>query len=331
MATLAPVASAHAGPGPATLGSSLGNLAGAPAAARCGGDPYPVPCAGVQEALAGRLTRAPYSGVIVRWRVRGEGSFAIFPVTYTGDDTAVWHPGSPYGTAASAATATVFPARLPIRAGQAVGIVLTEGSGLAWGASANADWDVWRPAPPFGAPTVAGTLRDGGFEAGFSVDIEPDADGDGFGEPTQDACGANPAVQGACPPPPPPPARCATPDELRRCVRHSVSEGLKQAVREARRLARTRRLTFHVRAPAAGTFRLIGRSRRDGPVLLRGRRSFAAPARGVLKARVTPAGRRALRRSRPRRLQLTLTFTDRAGERTHARRTVRLPSRLRVR
>jgi hypothetical protein len=35
--------------------------------------------------------------------------------------------------------------------------------------------------------------------------IEPDADGDGYGDESQDRCSTEPAVQGDCPPPPPKP------------------------------------------------------------------------------------------------------------------------------
>jgi hypothetical protein len=61
----------------------------------------------------------------------------------------------------------------------------------------------------FNPPLADGESRDP--DIAFSViiplnaDLEPDADGDGFGDITQDGCPTSAATQGACPPEPPPP------------------------------------------------------------------------------------------------------------------------------
>ncbi len=44
-------------------------------------------CAVVAQTLPGCPTTAPFRAAIVRWRVRGTGTFLIAPVSYRGDDT----------------------------------------------------------------------------------------------------------------------------------------------------------------------------------------------------------------------------------------------------
>src|SRR4051812_750857 len=91
-AALAVLACLAALPAGAQAATTLGStIAATQASAACPGDNG---CATVQEKLPGRLTTAPADGVIVRWRVRGAGTFAIAPVTYTGDDLVVRSQGT---------------------------------------------------------------------------------------------------------------------------------------------------------------------------------------------------------------------------------------------
>ncbi len=52
--------------------------------------------------------------------------------------------------------------------------------------------------PPIGAVAFFNNVQSGGVMNASAV-VEPDADGDGFGDETQDGCLGNAAVQGACP------------------------------------------------------------------------------------------------------------------------------------
>lgn len=314
LALLAAPAAAGAAPAAVTLGSSLQDLNGDLAQARCGSDGFPVPCAGVQDALAGRVTRVPYRGVVVRWRVKGVGKFSIYPASYTADDTIVRYRETPPATATSADKVSVFPARIPVHAGQAIGIIMADQATLAWRDNAGADWDVWRPAPPLGPPTLASTLRDGHFEAGYSVDVEPDGDGDGYGDVSQDRCPTEASTQATC----------------RAAFAAALSGGLDAAVARLRatnrrRLRRARAIRFGVAAVDAGEYRFVGRlsTGRHRRVLI-GARSFAAAGSGTLRARLTRAGRRALHFTGRRRLRLNirLTFVDRSGVKTSGSRTV---------
>jgi hypothetical protein len=310
---------AEAADSPVSLGSGMQGLDGDTARSRCGDDPYPVPCAGVQQAIPGRLTQAPYDGVIVRWRVRGAGTFAVFPATYGADDTIIRFPGSSVERVASADVVAEFPTRLPILAGQHVGIWLGDHSALAWREATGADWDVWRPDPPIGAASLASTLRDGAFEAGFSVDVEPDMDRDGFGEPTQDLCGSDASTQGPCRPVPAP-VPVPVPLPGRTLLEHDL-EAAASLLHDtgSRRVLRHRGLKLRVTSATAGSFRFsattTGSRRRT---VLRGRRIVSRAGAHVLSAKLTRSGRSLLRHRRRLTLRLRLAFVDPSGHRTTA-------------
>lgn len=107
-----------------------------------------------------------------------------------------------------------FPARLSVRAGDRVGFDLRfapgdllllsgvkGGSGSSTGVVAGGIW------PDGGSPASYQSF-DGGppsFATVYlpmNVTVEPDVDGDGYGDETQDGCPSSPASHGACPPPP---------------------------------------------------------------------------------------------------------------------------------
>jgi len=112
-------------------------------------------------------------------------------------------------TATAGATST-FSARLPIAVGEILGVTATSVNcvaGVVAGASA-----FW----------VAGDLATGA-SAAYSISpmtaipvaatVEADADGDGYGDETQDLCPSQAATHGACiTTPPPPPPGSAMPD-----------------------------------------------------------------------------------------------------------------------
>jgi hypothetical protein len=139
---------------------------------------------------------APFSGVIVRWRLKtGTG----VPPT----KLRVLRPGNSTTRGAIATSATVTPepsttntfdTQLPVQAGDAIGID--------------------SQFPPFATVAgpeiryIGGTLVDGGAPAastGFAnsvlllnADVEADVDGDGYGDETQDLCKAEPAEHLGC-------------------------------------------------------------------------------------------------------------------------------------
>jgi hypothetical protein len=163
---------------------------------------------------------APQGGVVTAWSVRsflpGASNTTLRPVV-VGGNTAM-AKGDAVDAPEWAGMAT-FATRLPIAGGQLVGVELASTSGpvsfpsirLAGGAASNMRfWDppfaVGAPQPPAGDQTNA--------ELAIQATIEPDADSDGFGDESQDACVGIAGTQGGCVPPVAPPTLPERPDTL---------------------------------------------------------------------------------------------------------------------
>ncbi len=145
---------------------------------------------------------APLSGVLTRWTVR---------TASTGGDVTTQARlrviDGQVATASSAA-ATIeqidglqeFVTRLPIAAGETVGIDVfgqtsSDAPMLTVSTGANSMND-WQPALPEVGTGV------GGVQSGhvlLQARIEPDADGDGYGDETQDGCPTDAGASGPCP------------------------------------------------------------------------------------------------------------------------------------
>ena len=159
---------------------------------------------------------APTSGVITKFRVRvstpdgGPGTLTLRLARITRAT-----PGSDSALATSAGvgpTVTVsgaedangdvpvqeFAARLPVKQGDHLAADTTNVNLIH---ASNGDKDTYRFAPPLVAgqgprgSTGADGARNGML---LQVDIEPDRDGDGFGDETQDGCPSQRATAGAC-------------------------------------------------------------------------------------------------------------------------------------
>lgn len=168
-------------------------------------------CLRIQATVDGASTAAPVDGVVVRWRLLAapSGAYRIRVLGPTG--------GSTYSVLRSSAVESVVDSspfksittvatRLPIPAGGYVALappLFTVQS--------------FRDSPPDSTYRQVNDGADGssidfaGYgpplagEALYDADVEPDADGDGFGDVSQDACPADGSTQGACGPPPQPP------------------------------------------------------------------------------------------------------------------------------
>ena len=157
-------------------------------------------------ALAGgALAQSPIDGVVVRWRARSNslppGNFApTFRIVRS----------APNGFAGAGSSGPVpayggvgeFPTQLSIRKDDYIGIDLpvkinTCGPCVA-AVSGGGTEARWRPAlidnEPPGRPPDAG----GGNALLINADVEPDTDGDGFGDETQDKCTGSGGSQDAC-------------------------------------------------------------------------------------------------------------------------------------
>ncbi|HEY8002059.1 MAG TPA: hypothetical protein VID76_08990 [Solirubrobacterales bacterium] len=182
-----------------TVGSKLAN----PADGTVCGPALPSSCT---ASIAGLITadaaaggaKVPTAGVIVSWQIKYAGGTAISA------NLRVIRANAGVGrSAAGSLSATPgtyeFPTRLPVQAGDQIGVDLPTGLvGIGVAHVATGDLlNEWQPALAEGSAT-APTSSPNNVELLLSAKVEADADGDGFGDETQDACPSNPATQLAC-------------------------------------------------------------------------------------------------------------------------------------
>lgn len=154
-------------------------------------------------ATAGPLPLAtPVSGVVTSWKVN-----SAFPETVP-ERLAVFRPTGSAGSfqvvgesnEGSVGTGTnVFPTRIPVQAGDRMGLVAVTIDSPAYCLTGNSDDHAWffNGSVGTGSPHL--------FAAGTEVRvpvvavIEPDKDSDGYGDETQDGCPQSAAYQGLCP------------------------------------------------------------------------------------------------------------------------------------
>jgi len=180
-------------------------------------------CLRVQTQLNGSSTAAPFDGVVVRWRVLNgkTGNYAVkvlspngggsYTVLRSSASESVTAPASPAFSQISS-----FPTRLPIPAGDYVGLVVPNGLTQGFQASPGGASKYAQASDGGEGATIAGVSLNGTIL--YDADVEPDADHDGYGDVTQDSCPQASSVHdGTCPlkedipPPPPPKLRAKTP------------------------------------------------------------------------------------------------------------------------
>jgi hypothetical protein len=167
-----------------------------------------------------------------------------------------------------------------------------------------------------GNTTLAGVLAN--QRLNVTARLEPDADGDGFGDETQDAC---PGVAGesGCPTPTTPgsPQDTTPPAARRTSRRDSIRDG-RVAVWVTANEAAT--------VTARGTLRIGWQSAAHRLRSALAQVSAAKRERMLLRLRrkTRRAARRALRRGRNLRVEVTVTLRDAAGNTGTARRSVHL-------
>ena len=191
--------------GAVTIGSNLNGVAAGETA--CGSG-----CTFAHGALPPASTAsggllAPIDGVVVLWRIKVGASATPVALRITRPGNSNTRIGVGTGPIVTPDTNAISPfaVRVPIQAGDAIGIDCCMGGFLA-AFAANADADT----RDFGA---SGPLPDGGDLSGsasrdntellINAEIEPDADSDGYGDETQDGCPTRPG-DGRCPETDPP-------------------------------------------------------------------------------------------------------------------------------
>lgn len=151
---------------------------------------------------SGQVT-APVDGVVVRWRRLGASGPATsrLRVLHLVSGTTYM----PLGTSAPIVTPSAdqilrrADTRLPIAAGDTIGLERVAGSAMSASGTAPGSSYTVMPAVADGTTTTAGGGPIANSEILFDADVEPDADGDGFGDVTQDACPTAAVSQSVCP------------------------------------------------------------------------------------------------------------------------------------
>ena len=300
-----------------TIGGDIA-VTGAPIQCDPGGGTV---CELAQLSLAGAQTEAPFNGVVVRWRVNGaSGPLALRVLRAAVGFNHTFVSTSGLATPATTGVAT-FPTRQPINAGDHVGIEVGPSSKVSSSAPspAGASAAVW-PATPDGS--AAAPLVTGDAVFAYNADVEPDADGDGFGDETQDQCPANASTPGPCPPAAPlgttpapdttPPALSASGRRAKLSKRGSVSFFVMSNERA------TGQATLSLRVPkAAGAVRFGKRN----ITLEAGKRTKVSLK---LSKRNATRVRNALTTKKRLTAKITLTFEDAAGNATTETLNLRL-------
>jgi hypothetical protein len=188
---------------------SLGTASPAPAASEVGsrclanGSASDFTLLQIEQAPGSPLPlTAPASGVVTKWRVNSgltsvlAENLRVFRAT-----------GGPNEFQAIADSRSepivpgenVFDTRIPVRAGDRFGAYAASPSGALYCTTAD-------PADVMGAVhfnAAVGTTQaytpNANFQVALSAVVEPDADGDGYGDETQDQCPKGAAYQGKCP------------------------------------------------------------------------------------------------------------------------------------
>jgi hypothetical protein len=226
---------------------------------------------------AGNSYTVPLPGVISSWYFRSADpvlSGLKLKVGREAAPTSLTVIGeSPAGSQVANQTNGPYPVRIPVRAGDAIGLSTT-GTGLCADSTAlSGDTYLIAEGDPPPATTTAFTTSG---QSRFSVEsvVEPDADADGFGDMTQDNClrvagsarGCRPGTRGATAPPGTgaiPPARVTNASQTNPRWREATRSRLAQISRR--------------RAPVGTTFRFS----LDKPAGVRLRFIQAAPGRRV--------------------------------------------------
>ena len=169
---------------------------------------------------------SPVAGVITKFRVRAYAVDQPGTVTLRVGDISRPNPAD-QTTAVATVTGTgptvpipviddpetpirEFGAQLPIKQGQHLELDPSASVSAVYASSGSKFTYIF--APPLVEGQGARGSSDVTEELLVAATIEPDADGDGFGDETQDQCPSQPGTQGQCvsTPPPPPPALAVT-------------------------------------------------------------------------------------------------------------------------
>lgn len=155
---------------------------------------------------------APVDGVITKFRYIAYAVDEPGQITFRVADINLPDPGNDDSALASGAgtgpTVTLQPtespdtpiseigARLPVKRGQHLAVDMTKSIGIVYNSDGSKRSYLYAPPLVDGAPLRGST--EAVNELLVAATIEPDADGDGFGDETQDGCSRQATTQGPC-------------------------------------------------------------------------------------------------------------------------------------
>jgi hypothetical protein len=171
------------------------------------------------------------------------------------------------------------------------------------------------PEPPIGT-TLATNTQDGSFRVNISAVLEPDADGDGFGDDTQDLCPTNGSTALACPVVIQPDKSAPT-GSLFVLQGGTLAKALKSGITTIVGISEAGKIS----ATASGTLPKKARKKRrkkasSSAVLATGSATAAKPGAVEVRLRFTSTAKQRLRKARKLRLSLSYTLTDSANNGT---------------
>jgi hypothetical protein len=195
-----------------TVGSSLSNRADLFTACSDADQPAEA-CTVVQTAVPGADYASPVAGVITRWRVRSISLGTVtLRVLHQNADGTFTATGSSLPqslttrTRAPTDAAYMFTTRIAVYPGDRIALDRDRRAGGVYRTAAGGASAVFAPPLPDFDTAAPGPGPDG-VELMVNADVEPDDDGDGFGDESQDNCKSIPNDQTSnpCPASEPPP------------------------------------------------------------------------------------------------------------------------------
>lgn len=149
---------------------------------------------------------APISGVVTGFTLKkSPGNWTpinlrvVTPLA--GTSGVPWRGGAASGDVvpSNAAGTESFGAQMPVTVGDFIGFDLGTGGGFpALSSTGGAPLRAATPSLPPDGSQSSGTLESPSFQMLAQYRVEPDADGDGFGDETQDKCPTSAKTQAAC-------------------------------------------------------------------------------------------------------------------------------------
>jgi hypothetical protein len=202
-----PTAHAESSPGTGTpvtttaasaAGVTLGQVA-ATSPANCGPGPTTM---GQYLGAPGYV--APSAGVITSYSVRASAAAGLVRLVVFGPSATVGHRTVVALSAQNAVvinTLNTFATRVPVSAGLSIGLNNSASSMICWGAGVAGDQVAAAISDPGASTDFPGGNLQNGKRVNISAVLEPDVDGDQYGDLTQDLCPQSKLTQAACPAP----------------------------------------------------------------------------------------------------------------------------------